>query len=186
MPTDQATIDEAFQILLSVANPDEARVQLKSAIAAGKVDFYGGDKKIPPDWFESNFEIGVYEYVAGQWTVAPRLRMLRAVENFHTIKWTVSRPQVIALCEEMKQPKHSGGRPRVYDHADIYAVAVIALSRFFKRGAGPGAVPENYSGNDLAADVRAILGDEAPGDTQLGKILDPLLQRLKLRLKTGH
>jgi hypothetical protein len=178
--SDQVTIDEAFQILWPFAKPYEAKVLLSSAIVVDKVDFCADGKKVPPDWFESYFEIRVNEHAKGRWTA--ELRMIRAVENFHTTKWTVSRPHVMALYEETRQPTHPGGRPRIYDHDDIRAAAFIAL---LKKGTVSLTLPESYSGNDLAADVEAILGGKSPKEAQLGKILDPLFQPIKSRLNAG-
>jgi hypothetical protein len=96
------------------------------------------------------------------------------------------RSQVTVLLEERQPQKHAGGAPREYDHDEIRAVAVTALARFFKKGAVAGAIPDNYSGNDLAMDVREILEDRSPGNTLLGEILNPLLQHLKLRLNADR
>jgi hypothetical protein len=94
--------------------------------------------------------------------------------------------RITTLLAKTKPQKHAGGAPREYEHDEIRAVAVIALAKFFRKGAGAGAIPDNYSGNDLAKDVREILGDRSPGNTLLGEILNPLLQRLKLRLKADR
>jgi hypothetical protein len=72
---------------------------------------------------------------------------------------------------------HPGGAPRTYDHDDVRAAAFFALVPHLRRG----IIPETYSGNDLAHDVRVILGDGGPGDTTLKGILNPLLTRIKNR-----
>jgi hypothetical protein len=128
--TDRLTIDEAFKILLPAMKPHEARVLLNAAIATDKVGLCANDSKVLPDWFEMHLKVGATD-ADGRWTA--KLLMIRAVENFHTTTWTVSRLEVMTLLAETKPQKHAGGRPRVYDQDEIRAVAFIALSRFLKK-----------------------------------------------------
>ena len=183
---DRITIDEAFRILWPVIEPHEARGLLNTAIARDRVPLWADGIKVPADWFEMHLQLGASADTTGRWTA--ELRMLRAVQNFYETEWTVSRSGVMALraAAETKSPKPAGGRPRTYDHDEIRAAAFIALARFLKKGAVPGAIPEKYGGSDLADEVEAILGDRSPMPTLLKEVLNPLLNHIKLRLNSGR
>jgi hypothetical protein len=183
---DSILIEEAFRILYPAMKPKAATATLNRAIADGKAHVRANNKAIHDEFdFERHLRI-VAKKKRGHWTA--EMAMRAAVKNFDTITWTMSRAEVTALREKWESQKHLGGAPRVYDHDNIRAAAFIALTKkeFFKKGVVSDAILEIYSGNDLAADVRGILGEESPKDTQLGEILDPLLKRLKLLLKAGR
>jgi hypothetical protein len=184
---DSVSIEEAFKILYPAMKPKAAAAMLNRAIADGKAHVRANNKAIHDEFdFERHLRI-VAKKKRGHWTA--EMEMRAAVKNFDTITWTMSRPEVTALREKWESQKHPGGAPRVYDRDDILAAAFIALSKkeFFKKGVVSDAIFKTYSGNDLAADVRGILGEEkCPKETQLGEILDPLLKHLQLLLKAGR
>jgi hypothetical protein len=183
---DSISIEKAFSILYPAMKAKAAAATLNRAIADGNAHVWANNKVIPDEFdFERHLRIVAREK-SGRWTA--EMEMRAAVENFHTITWTMSRAEVTALREKWKSQKHPGGAPRVYEHDKIRAAAFIVLSKkgFFKKGVVSDAILEGYSGNDLAADVRGMLGEESPKDTQLGKILDPLLKHLKLLLKADR
>ena len=88
----------------------------------------------------------------------------------------------MALSAETEPQKRAGGKPPVHDQNEIRAAAFIALANFLKKD----VIPKNYSGNDLAADVAAILGDSSPGPTLLKEVLNPLLSHIRLKLNSGR
>ena len=183
---DSVSIEEAFRILYPAMKPKAAAATLNRAIADDNAHVRANNKAIHDEFdFERHLRI-VAKEKSGRWTA--EMEMRAAVDNFHKITWTMSRAEVTALREKWESQKHPGGAPRVYDRNKIRAAAFVALSKkgFFKKGVVSDAILEGYSGNDLAADVRGMLGEESPKDTQLGEILDPLLKHLKLLLKAGR
>jgi hypothetical protein len=177
--TDRITIDEAFHILLQSAKPHAAKARLNAAIITGKVDLWANDTVLNPDLFESSLRVGA-NAADGRWKAD--LHMIKGVSDFHTTLWMVTRADVMTLLAETKPQKHAGGKPSEYDRNEIRAAAFVALANFLKKG----AIPEKYSGNDLADEVAVILGDHSPKDTLLKEVLNPLLNHIKLKLNSGR
>jgi hypothetical protein len=110
-PDNLITIDAAFQMLLPSQHSGQARVLLQSAIAADEVSLWANGKKVAPDFFESHLQITV-KTIDGddnRWTA--ELTMQKAVENFFTTEWRVSRSGVVKLLERLAE-QASGGRKR--------------------------------------------------------------------------
>ena len=105
---DSISIEEAFSILYPAMKAKAAAATLNRAIADGNAHVWANNKVIPDEFdFERHLRIVAREK-SGRWTA--EMEMRAAVENFHTITWTMSRAEVTALREKWKSQKHPGGQ----------------------------------------------------------------------------
>ena len=194
---DMISVDEGFQRLLRhFQNSHEAREHYNAGLRANRIRLlaFGVREKaieptwniVDPNWIERHAYVEAQAEADGRGWCA-EIAQKGGIGFERPQDWAVSVSDIERLIDEeeaAKKPaqRHPGGKPREYDHDEIRAVAIIALARFLKKG----AIPDNYSGNDLAADVRMTLGDRSPAPSTLAEILNPLLQRIKLRLKSSR
>jgi hypothetical protein len=198
---EKISVDEGFQRLLRhFREAHETREHYNAGLRANRVRLWvdaAKDQPVDPDkdqpvdpnwhivdpnWIEHHVYVEAQQANDGRWNA--EIAQKGGIGFKPQRSWAVSTSDIQTLIDKdiAANQRHAGGRPPEYNEDEIRAVAFIALARlFFKKGVG--AIPEDYSGNDLAAEVRAILGDEhAPKPTRLGEIINPLLQRLKARL----
>jgi hypothetical protein len=106
-PTDRISIDAAFQMLLPVAvKPREARGFLNNAISAGRVALWADDKEVPPEFFDTHLTVEA-KSTGGRWIarLAPTKAVFDTIDDFNKTAWKVSRPDVVRLFEELKEPE---------------------------------------------------------------------------------
>jgi hypothetical protein len=167
------SVDEAFQRLQRQEESAAARERLNAAIRAGKVRLWANDNVVGPSFFEGHVYVAAEVAPDGRWTA--EMTMIRGVEGWKDIEWTVAGADVDGLlAQEAELKRRSGGAKRIYDREQILIEGAAVIFRQAKNG-----LPPSYSCNDLCGDVREFLGDKNPEDTLLKEILGPLHKRLK-------
>jgi hypothetical protein len=160
------SVDEAFQRLRRREESAAACERLNVAIRAGKVRLWANDNVVEPSWFVGHVYVAAKVAPDGRWIAA--MRMIRGVEGWKDIEWTVAGVDVDNLA---KPERHPGGRRPVYVQEQIL---FKAFEYVFDYG-----LPATQ--DELIRKLRRGLGDKMPEKTRAEEIIGPFFKFWKAR-----
>jgi hypothetical protein len=121
--TDRWSPDEAFRYVLQFEpKPHRARNRINRALCDDDITLYADGVKVDPEFIEAHLSLGINTDGSAE------LRMRRAVENFHKIRFELDTAQVEALCSQPADPQQprAGGRPPRF-HWDLIVGELIRM-----------------------------------------------------------
>jgi hypothetical protein len=165
------TLDEVWEQLQPGCDVFEAAEWLNIRIRTKKVRLLGDGVVIAPGAFPNM--LIVKPLIAADGRASLKIEVLQALDRVIS-EWRIERA---TFERERAVTKDRGGRPRVYDHAEVLAAALVYVGVY--------GCPDTLEGEGgLAEQVELELGKRGPQRTTLCEILRPPFRRIKQRRGT--